>query len=189
MLHETVEMRLSRAIGEFCANEMFPRTVNEVTLTIALAHYVREEFRQWNVDAEYNRNRDDVKKLEGKIVKPDIIVHRRQRLDNLPVIEAEKTTNRRGVVEDKRHLRDFHADQEYRYQHSAFLTFRFDEDQRHQCAVEWFCCRDGISRTSSRPAEAHARRSPASPDRRGKLPVNSNGQCQSHARESRRIAG
>jgi hypothetical protein len=142
VLHATVEIRLNRAIGEFCAHEIFPRSVNEVTLTAALAHYVREEFRQWNVDAEYNRSRDDVKKLKGKIVKPDIIVHRRQRRDNLLVIEAKKATNRRGVVEDKRRLQDFHGDQEYQYQHCGFLTFRFDEDQRHQCAVEWFCCRD-----------------------------------------------
>jgi hypothetical protein len=140
MLHATVENRLNRAIATFCQYERFPRTVNEVTLTTTLAHYVREEFRHWNVDAEYNRRRDDVKTLKGKIVKPDIIVHRRQRRDNLLVIEAKKATNRRGVEEDKRRLEDFHADPEYRYQHCAFLTFRFDEDQRHQCGVDWFCC-------------------------------------------------
>lgn len=83
-----------------------------------------------------------MKKLKGKIVKPDIIVHRRLHRDNLLVIEAKKATNRRGVAEDKVRLEAFHVDPMYQYQHCAFLTFLFDEGQRHQCAVEWLCCRD-----------------------------------------------
>jgi hypothetical protein len=142
MVHATVETKLDRAIAAFCERERFPRTVNEVTLTTTLAHYIRAEFQDWNVDAEYNRRMEDVKKLRGNVVKPDIIIHRRQRRDNLLVIEAKKATNRRGVVEDKRRLQDFQGDPGYQYQHCAFLTFRFDENQRHQCAVEWFCCRD-----------------------------------------------
>lgn len=140
LLHTTVETRLNRAIAAFCQEQRLPRTVNEVTLTTTLARYVAEEFGAWNVDAEYNRSRDDVKKLKGKIVKPDIIVHRRQHRDNVLVIEAKKATNIRGVAEDKRRLQDFHTDPEYQYQHCAFLTFRFGGDQRHECSVEWFCC-------------------------------------------------
>ena len=140
MLHITVETQLKRAITAFCQEERLPRTVNEVTLTTTLARYVAEEFPAWNVDAEYNRKMDDVKKLKGKVVKPDIIVHRRQRTRNLLVIEAKKSTNPIGVAEDKLRLKDFHVDRQYHYEHCAFLTFRFDADQRHQCSVEWFCC-------------------------------------------------
>lgn len=140
MRHATVETKLNRAIAAFCQEERLPRTVNEVTLTTTLAHYVRKEFLAWNVDAEYNRRMDEVKRLKGNVVKPDIIVHRRQRRDNLLVIEAKRATNARGVAEDKTRLKDFHADRQYQYQHCAFLTFRFDKDDGHQCSVEWFCC-------------------------------------------------
>jgi hypothetical protein len=127
-------------IAAFCDLERFPPTVNDVTLTTTLARYVQGEFRAWNVDAEHNRSMDDVKKLEGKAVKPDIIAHRRRRTSNLLVIEAKKSTNVRGVAEARRRLEVFHLDPQYPYRHCAFLTLRFDEDDQPKCSVEWFCC-------------------------------------------------
>ncbi len=58
-----------------------------------LAEYLTPRFPKWDVDCEYNRLFDEAKRLNirGQVVHviPDIIVHHRDTLDNLLVIEAK----------------------------------------------------------------------------------------------------
>jgi hypothetical protein len=44
------------------------------------------------VDPEYNRDGHEVKRSDGVIVVPDVIVHHRGTSDNLLVIEVKKST-------------------------------------------------------------------------------------------------
>jgi len=66
--------------------------VHERTVTHRIAVYLEEEFQNWHVDCEYNRQgiggdpKDDW--IGGRRF-PDIIVHRRGFDDNLLVIEAK----------------------------------------------------------------------------------------------------
>jgi hypothetical protein len=160
MLHSTISAKVNRALRTFARQETYPPNVNEKTLTGNLANYLKREFPSWDVDAEYDRDLAAQKKLKGKRVYPDIIVHHRQQKGasaNLLVIEAKKSNNRDRGARDRQKLHDFHDDDNYRYQHCAFLIFSSAPEQPHK--VEWLCCRSGIStddgaspRTAPRPS-------------------------------------
>ena len=103
------------AMEEFLSSEsdLLALDVNERSLTHKLAEYVQRQFGSWDVDCEYNRLGDAVKRLprarpvrtddaKGRTIFPDIIVHKRGKRRNLLVIEAKKTTNNeRADDEDK----------------------------------------------------------------------------------------
>lgn len=113
--------------------------VNERSITHRLASYLQEEFGDWDVDCEYNRNREDTKELrvpgdleisvcnvqtddtEARTVFPDIIVHRRGTDENLLVIEVKKTTSRVSSDFDLWKLCEFKSQLGYRY--ALFLKF------------------------------------------------------------------
>ena len=73
--------------------------VSERSISHKLAEYLQVEFPDWNVDCEYNRMYDQVKELEGisecstqrttDRIYPDIIVHERNSINNLVVIEIK----------------------------------------------------------------------------------------------------
>ena len=99
---------------------------NERSLTHKLAEHIQFEFPEWDVDCEYNRDCDNVKRMnwsvttvktddtEGKTVFPDIIVHHRKTNDNLIVLEAKKsTTSRTG--DDEQKLKAYKSQLGYRF--------------------------------------------------------------------------
>lgn len=75
---------------------------NERSITHRLGMYLQEEFSEWHVDCEYNKNGLDIKKLDnfkksidsnddkGTTVYPDLIIHQRGTKNNLIVLEAKK---------------------------------------------------------------------------------------------------
>jgi hypothetical protein len=78
--------------------------VNERSITHKIAEYLQYNFKEWNVDCEYNRLGDKVKTLpkpiktnsndtDAKTIFPDIIVHKRGKNENLLVIEVKKVGN------------------------------------------------------------------------------------------------
>ena len=92
--------------------------VNERSITHHLAIYLKQEFADWDVDVEYNRNLGNIKRLcmnppqptaedtNAVTVYPDVIVHRRDTTENLLVVEVKKAG--RGDVEfDYEKLRAF----------------------------------------------------------------------------------
>jgi hypothetical protein len=138
MTIEEAHARLSRAIGQLFANDriLFEFDVNERTLTHKLAEYLQQEFPEYNVDCEYNRNLSNIKTLklpnspnpwddtEARTVFPDIIVHRRGTNTNILVIEAKKTSGGDEAFDlDK--LRAFRH--ELGYEHAVFLRFHTGE--------------------------------------------------------------
>jgi hypothetical protein len=120
---EEVKKRVQMALQAFIKDNAYliKHDVNERTITAKFAEYLQDEFIEFNVDCEYNRNVDNPdnnfkKKLEqieaaynkeeksstitrywdtgAKTVYPDIIIHRRgTNTSNLLVIEAKKSGN------------------------------------------------------------------------------------------------
>ena len=76
----------------------------------AIAHrlgcYLQLLFKDLKVDCEYNKHVNDPKRNEnGKIIIPDIVVHRRKvDTGNLLVIEVKTTNDESGIENDKNKL-------------------------------------------------------------------------------------
>ncbi|MBP9890312.1 MAG: hypothetical protein KBG84_00275 [Planctomycetes bacterium] len=86
---------------------------HEQAITHRLALYLQDEFPDWHVDVEFNRNLGDAKRLTyARIgepephkhgVRPDIIVHQRGKRQNLLIVEAKKQGE--GVADTEAKLR------------------------------------------------------------------------------------
>jgi len=87
--------------------ELLIRDVNERTITGRFADHLRPRFPHWDVDCEYNRDDHRVKKVDGRIVVPDIIVHRRGTPENFLVVEVKKSNTDEPDEEDLEKLRIF----------------------------------------------------------------------------------
>jgi hypothetical protein len=110
---------------------------NERSITHRFAIYLEDEFPNYNVDCEYNRNGLETKRLNllkkeicsddtnGVTVYPDIIIHHRGTKDNFIVIEAKKTTTNNNN-NDKEKLEAYKNDLKYR--HAFFVNFPIKED-------------------------------------------------------------
>lgn len=101
---EELRAAVESAIARLFENDAHLLTsgVNERSITHRLAMYLQDEFPDWHVDAEYNRDSSDPKRLgltpeatesddlRAVTVYPDIAIHRRGTDQNLLVIEAKK---------------------------------------------------------------------------------------------------
>ena len=128
-----IEEKVKKAFMLFLKNDeyLLHTKVNERALTHHLAIYLADQFPEYNVDCEYNRNGINPKKLkqfrkeacsddtEGTTVYPDIIVHHRGTNDNIIVIEAKKTSNKNQ--EDKKKLKAYKEELHYKY--AFFIRF------------------------------------------------------------------
>jgi len=112
---------------------------NERSITHCLAIYLRQEFPEYDVDCEYNRDGFDPKRLigykkkidsddtNGATVFPDIIIHHRGKKENVIVIEAKKLSN---TDESDRDKLCFYK-KEHLYKHAYFVKFPIGEDSKN----------------------------------------------------------
>ncbi len=112
------------------------RDVNERAITGRLADYLRPHFPGWDVDCEYNRDDHVVKRIDGRAVVPDIIVHRRGLRENLLAIEVKKSNTREDDDEDIQKLNAF-RDSHLHYQCGLFLKFLVGEGAPGIMRFEW----------------------------------------------------
>ena len=134
---------LERAIGLLRTKDLLLLRLdaNERSMTHKLAEYLQREFQEWDVDCEYNRLGAETKRMlrernglipkddtNAETVYPDIIVHHRNTRKNFLVIEAKKSSNRRGPEDDKDKLRDFKR--EIGYENAAFVEFVVGDDPK-----------------------------------------------------------
>ncbi len=107
---------------------------NERSITHRFAIYLEEEFPDYHVDCEYNRNGLDIKRLnfkkticsddtDGTTVYPDIIIHLRGTDNNFIVIEAKKINNNGN---DKGKLKAYKKN--LKYKHAFFIKFPVEKD-------------------------------------------------------------
>ena len=154
MEQEKVRYKARAAIARLLESDAYllKVDVNERSITHRLASYLQGEFGDWDVDCEYNRNREDTKQLrvpedleipvcnvqtddtQARTVFPDIIVHRRETNENLLVIEVKKTTSRVSSDFDLWKLCEFRNQLGYRY--ALFLKFITGHDDEVDVAEE-----------------------------------------------------
>lgn len=147
MTEEKMKLKIQHAIDSLLTNDsiLLENDTAERTITARLACYIQEQFHEWNVDCEYNRNHHDVKRLtavckpldngNGSSVYPDIIVHKRMTEKNLIVIEVKKTTNKTTDDCDKTKLKAFID--ELGYQYGLFIRFRTGKENIGVENLEW----------------------------------------------------
>ena len=122
---------LDRATARVVAEDrhLLEVNVSEWCIAARLAMYLREYFWDFDVDVEYNRDGDEVKRLHdvvrdcprdrdgGHRVLPDVIVHRRglRGDSNLLVIEMKKNPGERGTDCDRRRIKAFKKELDYKF--------------------------------------------------------------------------
>jgi len=144
-----IEAKLHQAISELLNRDdhLLQFDVNERTISHQLAFHLKREFPDWDVDCEYNRNHDDIKRLKlprekvdsddtfAQTVFPDIIIHHRGTDENLIVIEIKKSSNPQSPKRDFQKLNAFKS--QLGYQHAAFIKFNVDEGKIGVEPISW----------------------------------------------------
>lgn len=116
--------------------DLLIRDLNERTITGNLTFHMRPCFPEWHVDCEFNRDGHEVKKADGRIVVPDIIVHHRGTPENLLVIEVKKSSTREPDEEDLQKLRAC-RDSHLRYSMGLFLKLIVGENAPGVSRIQW----------------------------------------------------
>lgn len=125
-----VKTRLSTALKSFFQEErkLLESDVREDGLSHRLAVHIGRQFKGWDVDAEYDKMHIDGVPSEKKYIGtdgkehhaiPDIIVHRRQTMENFVAIEIKKLGRNRGRERDFVKLTAYKG--QLHYQFAAFV--------------------------------------------------------------------
>lgn len=150
---EEIEERVNRVLDKLYSNDFYiiEISANEETIAHKLACYLASEFPELDVDFEYNRRIDRVKRLpwknvdklngsgEEEMVLPDIVVHKRGKQEgNLLVIETKKSTNPDSGEDDKRKLKAFISNEKYKYKYGLFIRISDGKYcERKKTTYEW----------------------------------------------------
>lgn len=148
-----LKQRVDRAIRRLQDHDamLFELGVTERSITHKLGEYLQQEFLNWDVDCEYDRDTIDKKQLEGysrsdsdsdgpSKVYPDVIVHQRKGPDdenrpsydedNLLVIEVKTKTDSRSDITKIEAFRG-----ELGYRSGLFINFcsnnSFMDEEQH----------------------------------------------------------
>lgn len=131
-------------------NYLLEKDVNERSISHRLAVHLKPRFGKWDIDCEYNRDHEHVKSVqlrvdksktddtEAKTVFPDIIIHKRDKDNNLLAIEIKKSTN-----QDYRSSREFDLEKlkAYRndlgYKYTLFLKLNTGSQYINHPEEEW----------------------------------------------------
>ena len=148
-IDSSIEVKIHQAINELLIQDspLLQFDVNERTISHQLAIHIKREFSNWDVDCEYNRNHDDIKRLRlprekvasddtfAQTVFPDVIIHRRGTDDNLIVIEIKKSSNPQSSDRDFLKLNEFKKQLGYKY--AVFVKFSVGEDKMGLEQITW----------------------------------------------------
>ncbi|WP_456321682.1 restriction endonuclease subunit S [Palaeococcus sp. (in: euryarchaeotes)] len=106
--------KLIKAIGRAFKNRDYAFG-REENLVSHLAGYLREEFPNWNIDSEVEK--------DSRRRRPDIIVHKRGTPFNLFAIEVKKIEDANAIKHDIEKLENLMLGERYRYAEAVFVGF------------------------------------------------------------------
>jgi tetratricopeptide (TPR) repeat protein len=112
-------------------DEQDKKHVHERAIAHKLAEYLQQQFPEWHVDCEYNKHRDDPKRIKSaiqkdlpKIVIPDIVIHLRNSEQNLVIFEIKPYLEKTVNEGDNTKLIEFtNPKGEYKYYLGVFIGF------------------------------------------------------------------
>jgi len=146
-----IQKKVKDALKAFCREDRLLLDINasERSISHKLAEHLQKQFRHLNVDCEYNRHRNDIKRLqfpndssarmndlEARTVFPDIIVHERGNDgNNLLVIEIKKSNSGLNHFYDYEKLKAFTSNP---YHYKCGLFFLFDVEEKRLSDVLYF---------------------------------------------------
>ncbi|GIU70712.1 MAG: hypothetical protein KatS3mg003_0191 [Candidatus Nitrosocaldaceae archaeon] len=146
MVHECIDKdmkeikdRVKIALRILFKNDSFllEHDVHEISIAHKLAEYLQILFPDWNVDLEYNRRGKEQKRTHDRneLIRPDIIIHKRGKQDNLLVIESKKYNN--CSDEDIMKL-EYLTNQNNKYKYKLGLFIRFGKTSKSKHKLRWF---------------------------------------------------
>lgn len=133
---------------------LLEKNVNERSITHKLAEYLQMEFKNWNVDCEYNKMVNgefiDPKRMmftvedvesndtDAKTIFPDIIIHKRKSKDNLLVVEVKKSINNQNRLKDERKLETFTKSDHFKYSFGLNIILPVKNDFGKPSCLKWY---------------------------------------------------
>lgn len=167
---QEIKLKLESSIDIFLSKDksLLQDNVNERSIAFRLSHFMIENFSEYDVDCEYNRNlghdkvirelrrelqrinqlskRETDMDLEGlttKSVLPDIIVHKRNTANNLLIIEIKKSSNKNKLAHhyDLKKLKLYTSNQHgnnLNYQIGVFIEFNTTNSNEPLYKICWF---------------------------------------------------
>lgn len=151
---DELQSRVNRAVNKLFKNDnyLLHSNANERSISHKFAEYLQQEFPEWDVDCEYNRDlHGKIKKIDdwgnryleepkaddsdAKTVYPDIIIHQRNSRNNLLVIEIKKSSNPDQGKSDIKKLKMFiEKNGGLNYHYGLFINFKVNRDS---CIKSW----------------------------------------------------
>ncbi len=120
---------------------------HEQSLAHRIAVYLEPGFPKYHTDCEYNRRKHFIKDYPAekgrtkKKMRPDIIVHRRNSVENVLAVEMKANSNN-SSSNDPQKLKALHSDAAYLYKGTAFVRiYNSLRDIRHGCLradIHWY---------------------------------------------------
>jgi hypothetical protein len=131
---------LKRSVAQLYNEEygIIQNNVNERAVSHTIAHFLRDLFPEYDVDAEYDRNEAGFKEFRyrGRLrrFRPDIVIHKRGSRYPTDLLVVEMKLSGRGSNEDRRRdmskltylVRNETQPEDFRYQVAAFLDLGLD---------------------------------------------------------------
>ena len=104
---------------------------SELSITHKLGTYLESLFQEYDVDCEYNRNEENIKRRKaGRPIRPDIIIHKRGDNENNFIVIEVKTWWNKNTRKDKTKLYEM-TDKNgvFRYQYGISLIIEKARDK------------------------------------------------------------
>ena len=129
MKFEEIKNKLNKCLEKLYVEDKFlfsyetkDSRVSERCLTYRLGYYMQDEFKEYNVDSEYNRHIKDNKYLNNRNIYPDLIIHTRGN-DNFNLLWIEIKKYATQCNEDIKRLKKVTSNAyEYQYKFGVMVV-------------------------------------------------------------------
>lgn len=143
-MKELLEELIKKSLDDLYQNDeyLIKHRVAERDITSKFAHYFQNNMREtiiadYDVDCEYNRDGYGMKNIDGTLVYPDFILHKRGTNDsNLLIIEFKtwwNSDNREDIEKLKAMMSDWYR---YQYQYGYSIILNQERDSVAVTCVE-----------------------------------------------------
>ena len=132
---DEIKRRILQCVEKFYKNDfdLLERNNYEVTISCKFAQYLFVEFKEFDVDCEYDKHIDQEKYNSelNKNIRPDILIHKRgSDKKNLVYIEIKTDHNRDSRTFDIEKIKSVtKQDSEFKYRLGLFMDFNKDKNK------------------------------------------------------------